>query len=259
MIGRAGSSDERARAMAEAGHCLALLERDLPRAEALLLEARALSQKSAIEIYGVGFGFGLLHRYRGERELAVKLFTEAKNFARVEGERSAEFAAIAQIVEMAYEAGDLERAEREGELLRQLGERLREGSEPAFARGLWAVIRYARGDLGALPELDRALEELGTRDATHRLATILLFASEIDLARGDPARARVRAEEAAALASALERRNDVVVALALVARATLELCGDPSASRQAIEALGRAGLSARARRALALLEEAHPP
>jgi DNA-binding SARP family transcriptional activator/tetratricopeptide (TPR) repeat protein len=252
-IGRAGNADERARAMAEAGLCLALLERDLPRAEALLLEARALSQRSAAELYAVSFGFGLLHRYRGEVEQAVQLFSEARNQARHRGERSAEFAAFAQIVEITYEGGDIEKAEREGEQLRQLGERLREGSEPAFARGLWAAIRYARGDLAALEELGRAVEELRTRDATHRLATILLFAAELDLARGDAERARERAQEARSLAAALERRNDVVVALVLVARAAFECGDDPKPSLQAIEALGAVDLSARARRALGLL------
>jgi DNA-binding SARP family transcriptional activator len=262
-VGRGGELADRARAMAEAGHCLALLERDMPKAEALLLEARALAQKGAFEVWGLSIGLGVLCRYRGETAEAARLFTAARGQSRGEGNRGAEFDAFTHLVELSYQAGELERAEREAVELMQLGERLQAGSEPAFSRGLLAVVRYAKGELGAVTELDAACGELRQRDATHRLATLLLYAAEIELGRDAASSALTRAREAEALAKNLERRNDLVVARALGALAESKL-GAPDRLRalRELSELPPAGLSARAQeflaRALELVAPAEP-
>lgn len=180
----------------------------------------------------------------------------ANDVARRDGDRASEVEAFSQLVEIVYESGDLERAARESEELCQLAERVREGSEAALARGLWAVIRCARGDTEAARVLDDAIAELRAKDAMHRLAKILIYAAELDLAAGDPTRARSRAEEAAELAEALERQSDRVVARALAARASLELERDTARAHDLLESMGRSpcsSLSARAESALALL------
>jgi ATP/maltotriose-dependent transcriptional regulator MalT len=160
------------------------------------------------------------------------------------------------MVELGYESGELDRAERDCHELVKLGKRLREGSDHAFSRGLSALIRYARSDLSALSELEAALAELRVRDASHRRATLQLHAGELDLARGDAARARERALEAESLARELERKNDVLVARVLAIRATLTLGAPRADTALALEELGSIpmqGLSARARHALSRL------
>lgn len=252
-VGRGAGAAERARAISEAGHCLAVLERDLPRAEALLLEARALCSKTSLQLYVVSAGFGLLHRFRGEAEEAARLFAEARGRARLEGDRASEFDALAQLVELAYQAGDWATAERDCRELLQLGARLPEGSEPAFSRGLSALLRYARVP-GARAELEACLEELRARDATHRLATLLLYAGELELGRGEAAVAAERAHRAAELAENLQRESDVVLARALAARAEATLRLDNhQQSLTALRAVPSRHLSARAQRALAQL------
>lgn len=250
-VGRGAGPVERARAISEAGHCLAVLERDLPRAEALLLEARALCSKASLELYVVSAGFGLLHRFRGEGAEAARLFAEARGRARIEGDRASEFDALAQLVELAYQAGDWAGAERDSGELLQLGARLPEGSEPAFSRGLTALLRYAKSPQ-ARQELEECCEELRLRDATHRLAALLLYAAELELERGEPALAAPRAHLAAALAENLRRESDVVVARALAARAAAALNpNDLPSTLAALRAMSSSHLSARARRALA--------
>lgn len=254
-LGRVGDVKERARAMGEAGHCLALLERDLPRAEALLLEARGLANKASLRLYGVHAGLAVLGRYRGETSEALRLFSEARGLARLEGDRAYEFDALTHIVEIAYQNGDLENAERDASELEQLGERVREGSEPGYARGLLGLIRYARGNAAALADLEAAMAYLRTKDASHRLATLLLHAGELELP-SDPARARRRAQEAEQLALDLRRNNDVIVARALALRATLKLGENSEEHAAKLFALtGRDGpaLSARAQHALSLV------
>jgi hypothetical protein len=255
-LGRAGDLKDRARAMGEAGHCLALLERDLPRAEALLLEAKALATKASLRLYGVNAGLAVLGRYRGETAEALALFVEARGLARLEGDRGYEFDALTHIIELAYQMGDLDRAERDAADLADLGEKLREGSEPAFSRGLHALVRYRRGNASALPALEAAMAELRTKDASLRLATLLLYAGEIELPF-DAARSRLRAEEAERLAVELQRDNDIIVARALALRAGAKLGeSDPEHAERLLELEGhRLGkLSARAKHALSLIQ-----
>jgi hypothetical protein len=86
-IGRAGTLSERARAMGESGQCLALLERDLPKAEALLLEARALATKGSLVLFGVSAGLGVLARYRDRRPGARRTRRRGAQGARREAAR----------------------------------------------------------------------------------------------------------------------------------------------------------------------------
>jgi DNA-binding SARP family transcriptional activator/tetratricopeptide (TPR) repeat protein len=252
-VGRAAGFAERARALGEAGHCLAVLERDLPRAEALLLEARALCSKASLELFVVNVGFGLLHRFRGEAAEAARLFTAARARARLDGDRSSEFDALAQLVELSFQSGDWAAAERDSDELLQLGARLPEGSEPAFSRGLSALLRYA-SDAGARGELEQCLEELRVRDATHRLATLLIYAAELELRRGEAASAAERSRRAAALAENLQRDSDVVVARTLAAQADAALRqGSDHELLSTLRAAESLHLSARAQRALAQL------
>lgn len=259
-LGRAGDASDRARAMGEAGHCLALLERDLPRAEALLLEARALAAKASLRLYGVNAGLAVLARYRGDMAGALALFVEARGLARLDGERGYEFDALTHIVELAYQQGDFARAERDAAELEELGAKLREGSEPAFSRGLHALVRYRRGDASAQAPLESALAELRTKDASLRLATLLLGAGEIELAH-DASRARLRAQEAEKLALELERDNDVIVARVLAVRAAEKL-GESVAERvlrlSALDERAPSNLSARARYALSMIPTINP-
>jgi DNA-binding SARP family transcriptional activator len=254
-LGRAGDVKDRARAMGEAGHCLALLERDLPRAEALLLEAKALATKASLRLYGVNAGLAVLGRYRGETAEALALFVEARALARLDGDRAYEFDALTHIVELAYQSGDLDRAERVAAELEELGEKLREGSEPAFSRGLHTLVRYRRGDASALAEFETALAEIRTKDASLRLATLLLHAGELELAH-DPGRARFRAEEAERLGIELQRENDIIVARVLALRAAQKLGeSDPARAAQlsAFDGAVPGNLSARAKHALSLI------
>ncbi len=252
-VGQGVGQVERARAISEAGHCLAVLERDLPRAEALLLEARALCSKTSLELYVVSAGLGLLHRHRGELAEASRLFREARGRARHEGDRASEFDALSHLVELSYQAGDLATAERDSRELSQLGERLQEGSEPAYSRGLLALVRYAT-EPERRAELEQCLEELRLRDATHRLAALLIYAAELELSRGEAALAAARARTAAGLAENLRRESDVVIARALAARAeaALPLAG-PQPWLEALRSASCSHLSARAQRALSLL------
>ncbi|HEY8431705.1 MAG TPA: hypothetical protein VIL20_25170, partial [Sandaracinaceae bacterium] len=209
---------ERIRAMAESARCLALVERDLSAAEALLLEAQARAERSQVVPMALPHALGMLAWHRGELENAARLFKQARQIARRESDRTNEFQALEHELCVLLELGELEAARAVRAELLELGEKLRGGSEAPVARGLAALLDYVIGAEGASDALEAALGELRAIDTKQRLAYALLLAAEVDLDRGRALIARARAEEALNFALALSRPSDVALARALVAR-----------------------------------------
>jgi DNA-binding SARP family transcriptional activator len=236
-VARHAGDEDQIVGMAESAKCLAMLERDLPEAEALLLEARALAGRSRLRVPAIPAGLGMLRFYENRLDEAEALFHEARALYKSAGDRVGEFQANEYLVMIDVERGryDLARA-RCGELL-AIGEKLRDGSEAPFARALEALCRYAEDDdAGAL---DAAFEALRIADAKHRLASALSRTAWIDLERGRHGAAIERAEEALTCAEALERPTEQLLAHVILAHACAE-SGDPSGCerhRTAIAAL----------------------
>jgi predicted ATPase len=225
VASRAG--DERAQvvAMAEAARCLVLLEQELPRAEALALEASARSGRAGVRPPAIADAQGMLRQHQGRLEEAAELFEQAGSEARRANDRMGEFQALEHLVVLRQEQGDWPEAQRLAAALDELAAKLREGSEAPFARALLALCLHARGDREGLPALERALDELRLVDAKLRLAYTLTRAARIELARGDGAGARRRAEEARRMATVLGRPTETLLAGITLVRA-LRLAGD---------------------------------
>jgi DNA-binding SARP family transcriptional activator len=258
MVSRTAEEKERVIAMAEAARCLALLDRDLPRAQALVLEAKAIMERVHFEPMAIADATGMLRLHEGRLEEAATLFAHARALARRDGDHRREFQALEHLALLELQRENFaEAAALTGDLL-ELGEKLPPGSEVPFARALSALDRYAQGEEAALAVLNRALAELQAVDAKQRQGAILLRAAAISLRAREPARARAQAAAALELATALGRENEVVLARIALARAA-EALDDERASDAELEAL--AGVSAEqasfeARTALASLREA---
>lgn len=261
VAGRAADEAERATALGEMARCLALLERDMPKAEALVLEAAALARRAGIEPYAVADASGMLQLYRGNLEAAAADFRRARDLARAAGERMGEFQALERIVWLELQRGRLDEARRLAAELCRLAERLREGSEAHVAGALAALIDHGHGGTDANARLETELEGLRNVDAKLRLTQVLTRAAEFDLAQGKAERARSRAAEALAAAAALERRNECALARVLLARAaeTLGMTRDLRARLRELRATALDDLSAHARESVARLLEAHRP
>ncbi|MEW6273055.1 MAG: AAA family ATPase [Thermodesulfobacteriota bacterium] len=219
LVSRSTDPRERAVATAEAARCLAMLERDLGHADALLLEAQALAERSDVDPPAIPDALGMLQLHRGRIDEAVELFARARAAALRDGDRRAEFQALEHLAmaELQRERWDVARG-----LAAQLADiagRLREGSEAPFARALLALSRHGAGETDAEAALEQALEELRLVDAKHRLVFALTRLAELDLARGATAHARRRAAEALGIARILERPSEIVLALAVLQRA----------------------------------------
>jgi len=247
-------SDESARvvAMAEAARCLALLERDLPNAEALLLEARSRSARLSSEPTAIADAEGMLRLHQGRFDEADTLFQRARVLARREQDHYGEYSALEHLVMLELERGDFARARSLCVDLTRIAGRLREGSEAPFADALAAIATHALEDAGST-ELDGALAALRAVDAKHRLAFALTRAAEIDIRRGDPETARRRAEEALAAASALGRPTEKAIAQVAIARASAVL-GERAAAQRTLAKLRGDELRGVARHAIEAIE-----
>jgi DNA-binding SARP family transcriptional activator len=252
QVSRSTEGRERVVALAEAARCLTLLERDLGHAEALLMEAGALSTRLAVEPTAIPDAEGMLRLHEGRLDEAAQRFAHARDLCRREQDRLGEFHTLEHLVMLEVQRERFAEALRSSDELVHLAERLREGSEAPMAQALRALCAYAlsTGDGGSM--LERALAELRVVDAKQRLAFVLIAAAEIDLKRGNGGVARQRAEEALELARALERPSDTVMARVLLARAAV-LQGDDAASKRQLAELHPdtlRGASAQARAAV---------
>ncbi|UEX79288.1 ATP-binding protein [Spiribacter halobius] len=246
-VTRGAGEAEQIAGMAEAARCLAMLERDLGRAEALALEAQALASRRGIPHHAIPAALGMLRFHENRLDEAEERLQEARALSKAAGDRMSEFQANEYLVMIDFERGRLEDACRRCTELVAIGERLREGSEAPYARVLQGLCRYAREDDPG--ELDRALPALREADARHRLACALSRAALLDLERGRPERARERAHEALEHAEALERATETLLARLALAGAC-EALGDAAGyARQqaAIERLADAPAAAWAR------------
>jgi tetratricopeptide (TPR) repeat protein len=256
---RGGQEEAQIVGMAETAKCLVMIERDLSRADAMLMEASALAERRGFSHHAIAAGLGMLHFHENRLDEAEERFREARALCKSAGDRLNEFQANEYLIMLDLQRGRLEPAlERSRELV-ALGDKLREGSEEPFARAIVGLCTYAIEDDAV--QLDAALTDLRVADAKHRLAYILTRAALIDSERGRIEAATERASEALGYATLLERATEMLLANALLSH-QLDARGDSQRAarfRQEVERFRADGASLWT---LALAEELtyhHPP
>lgn len=218
LVSRSADERDRVVAMAEAARCLTLLERELPQAEALVLEAEALARRLEIEPDAIADAKGMLRAHRGAFDEADALFQRARLVARRNGDRVNEYLALEHLVMLSLERGRLGQCEDACAELLGLAEKMREGSELPFARALLALCWLVRKQGEAADAFANALDALRRADSKHRLAFICSSAARHFLEREDFEGARALGEEALAAADAIGRPSDTAAALAILVR-----------------------------------------
>ncbi|AKF10699.1 large transcriptional regulator [Sandaracinus amylolyticus] len=241
---RLGSARERVLGFGDAAHCLVSIERDLPRAEALILEAEAIAAREHVESFAVSLTRAMLRAHKGDLDAAEEHLERALEIARRTGDRLQEYVALERQIDVDLQRGALDRARGRAERLIALGERTREGSERPHARALRALIEHAT-ERGHEAALDEAIAALIAADSKRRCAYVLVRAAEIELDRGEHDTARRHALDALDFARRIDAPSDIAGALAALAR-----IGDHDALGALRDATSRV-ISERARRAAA--------
>ena len=219
----------RGRELAVSARCMMVLETEVPRAQAMIGEARALLGADAERLPHVAWAAALLARYTGDRATAAGAFdTAIDGFAR-EGAHWERFLAMAQKVMLELEHDHPEEARMQCGPLAEVAGKMSEGSEPAVAAALAALAERAVAGPGkpgrpgkpATAGLDDALRALVAADTKAMLAYTLNTAATQDLEAGDLAGAEQRAGAALAAAAVVGRRSGIAVARSLLGRAAL--------------------------------------
>lgn len=225
MASRSGDENARIIGTAEAARCLAMLEKEMGQAEAMLMEADALIRRTDLEIAAIPIAFGLLRSFQGQHDDALDYFDQANFVARKVGNRMDEFDALANLILTEYRRGKIEAGLDQADELVRLADRMRGGSEIPFAKCLRALGRVSLNRPGAEEELKEALEWLRLSDAKHRLVQILFRAARIDANAERGEAAFEKAKEAVEIAEYMGRPTET--GLAKVALAwSASLVGD---------------------------------
>ncbi len=207
---RGATEEQHILGMAEAAKCLALLERDLAQADAMVMEACSLAARRHFTCVAIPLCLGLLRYYENRLDEAVEHFEDARTLCKSRGDRLSEYLANEYLAIIEVERDDFATARERCKCLLEIGSRLREGSELPFARALESLCRY--GLEGSDTGLDDALAQLRAVDAKQRLAFLLNRAAILDLGSGRPETARARAREALQLATLMERASELLQA-----------------------------------------------
>ncbi len=241
---RGGQDDAQIVGVAETAKCLLMIERDLPQADAMLMESSALAGRRGFAHQAIAAGLGMLRFRENRLDEAAEFFSEARTLAKAAGDRFGEYQANEYLAMLELQRGQIRPARERCTELLALGAKLREGSEEPFARAMLGLCDYTLDDDAA--GLDAALADLRIADAKHRLAYLLTRAALLDCERGRQASAVARATEALDYATLLERPTEMLLANAVLAHARAA-AGEREAAascRQEVERLAAAGAAA---------------
>lgn len=241
---RGGQDEAQIVGMAEAAKCLVMIERDISRADAMLMEASALAERRGFSHHAIAAGLGMLHFHENRLDEAEERFREARALCKSAGDRLSEYQANEYLIMLDLQRGRLSEARERSQELLALGDKLREGSEEPFARAIAGLCAYAIDDQAS--ELDVALADLRVADAKHRLAYILTRAALIDSERGRSQAATERASEALGYATLLERATEMLIANAVLSHEHRALGNNARATsfRREVERIRVGGASA---------------
>lgn len=220
-IARGSTEEEHIIGLAETGKCLAMLERDLSHADAMLMQANAMAERRHFNYYAIPTGSGMLRFHENSLDEAEELFKDARTLCKSAGDRVSEFQANEYLVMIDIQRGSYKQAGERCLELKRIGEKLPEGSEAPFAHSLAGLCVYAESD--DFDPLDRALESLRIADAKFRLAYAQTRAALLDIEFGRFETAIERATEALSCATVLERPTETLLANAVLANAHRQL------------------------------------
>jgi DNA-binding SARP family transcriptional activator/tetratricopeptide (TPR) repeat protein/energy-coupling factor transporter ATP-binding protein EcfA2 len=232
---RSANPDQTLRALAHAAQCLALLERDMGKAEALASEAKSLAEQQELEVLELLLAQGFILQYQGEVDSGIEILKRGSALAEQQG---AFWLGAVTLVRLAI--GELQRGRPTTALdhcsrLREVVGRLGESSEGPLGEIIEAVARRDLHESRDPLDIDRALDALAAFDAQAYLGEAYCLVAESDLQAGDAAGAKRRAQRALRAAEVIARPTYIVWARALLAQAAHEL-GDLEEARMHLEA-----------------------
>jgi len=230
--GRSANPTTTAYMLAHTGSCLAEIGRDMPRAEALLQEAKSLADRIGLQTIDIPFGLGCVHRYRGNVAEARQFLEQGWRMAQSQQDHWRECACLTNLVMLELESNNLQTALHYCNELMTVAAQMGEGSEAPTATALEALIRYVLHEPNAVDAVARSCQVLQDIDSPRMLAYVQSFAALVDLQQGRTDQAMTRAQAAQAAAQRVKNPSEIVLAEAILVQASLTLGRHTDAMQQ---------------------------
>lgn len=255
--GRSASPATTMYMLAHTGDCLAEIGRDIPRAEALLLEAQSIADRLGMDTIDIPLGLGCVRRYQGQVEEARLLLHQGWQLAQLAQDHWRECTCLINLVMLELEAGQpLVALDHCSELI-HVSAQMGEGSEASHAAALDAITRYLLQEPNAEAALERSRRTLKQIDSPRILSYIQTLAAEWNLDQGNYQQALIHAEEALESAQVVDNPSEIALAWSVFIQAQQQLGYLDRAEQQLVELKARLKghtLSARAQRIMKQLQ-----
>lgn len=231
--GRTASPTTTARMLAYTGWCLAEIERDMTRAEALLLEAQSLAARAGQEIMDIQCGLGIVRYYAADWVSARSLLEQAWRMAHVAQDHWRKCICLKYLAMVELEAGNPAVAMHYSQEMAIVAAQMDEtGSEEAMATALTLLAQYAANPEGDQMALEQVVSRLYQLDNQRMCAYTLIEAAAIDLQQNRVELAMARAESGLVKARVVGHLSGIALAWGILVQALLTV-GD--LERAAIE------------------------
>ena len=243
--------------IAHSAFCLVLIERDLPKARALLDEALEIARSRRLSNSDVELGSGALLQFEGDSAAAHAALARGVALAKTQGDSWRESVGLLRSAMLAIEHREWSEARARASALAEVATKFGDGIEGIAADAIDALAAHGSGEPEGIARVETCARALQAADAKNMLAFLLTSAADTDLSRGNRERARDLAARGLAAAMALGRPSAIVFAHALLGAVDLAeangegaaahfaaakaLMGDPySVAKRARDALARA-------------------
>jgi DNA-binding SARP family transcriptional activator/predicted ATPase len=244
--------------LAHTGDCLAEIGRDIPRAEALLLEAQSIAERLGMNAIDIPLGLGCVRRYQGQIDEARSLLQQGWQLAQLAEDHWRECTCLINLVMLELEASQASVALDYCSELIHVSAQMGEGSEAPHAAALDAITRYLLQEPNAAEALERSRHTLKQIDSPRILSYIQTLVAEWNLHQGNYQQALTYAEEALEAAQVVDNPSEIALAGSALIQAQRQLGYLDRAKRHFVELKTRLKghtLSARAQQILSQLQQ----
>jgi hypothetical protein len=206
--------------------CLALIEKDMGRVQALIEEAQVALARldvspEAVDVLEVDWAKALFSHFTGNHQEAVARLEKVALVSERHGLRWEQCDVLTRLAVLDLERGRYAEVRQRCDVLLPVAARMGEGSELPAARALHALAAYALAEPEAANALEAALVSLEAVDAKGMLAFSLVLASELDVGAGRFSLAASRAARGLTAALAVDRQSQAALARAVLLRLAL--------------------------------------
>ncbi|MBD3886351.1 AAA family ATPase [Phormidium tenue FACHB-886] len=209
--------------LAHTGYCLAEIGRDIPKAEALLLEAQSIAERLGLESIDISLGLGCVRRYQGQEAEVRLLLRQGLQMAQLAQDHWRECTCLTNLIMLNLETEQPALAVDYCRELIRVSTQMGEGSEALHGAALDAVTRYLLQEQDAEAALEQSCQMLKAIDSPRILAFIQTVAARWDIQQGKVKQAIVRAEEAWEAAQEVDNPSEIALAGAVLIQANQQL------------------------------------